>query len=294
MKKDVKYPIILEKPTTRVVIEFLLKKFGIRLERTDQVFLCQKETCEIDKDVSVSISENNPRSENFVCLFFIDKKDGFVPIVPPQKIKEFVDQKTWGGSEETLSDVMRTLDVRPDFVITFGRLDMPSGISNTCWCVHEFLEVNEGKNTGFFGPLTDVPAIVKMFTDYLWNNLPILNASIKESEEGQSKPKFQTRKEATVTEAEPEIEEVFKMEDIIIQVLNEIPLEKQKRLLMCFCEKKKEFNEHLPEISSWDEKHIKTFILKNDVLNDFDEHREKIAAAMTSMMSNEGIVEPTD
>jgi hypothetical protein len=292
MNEEVKYPIILEKPTTRVVIEFLLKKFGIEINRNDQIFLCQKETCRIDSNVGIAVSDHDPHAENFVCLFFIDKRDGLTPIMSPEKIKEFVTNRTWEASDETLGSLIREHDIRPDFVITFGRLEMPSGVSSTCWCVHEFLSLKEEKNTGVFDALVTVPEIVNMFTNYLWNNMPVLTIGMKGSEEVQLKKGLEISEETI--EAEPDPGQIFKMESIFIHVLKGIPLDTKKRLITCFCENREELRKHLPEIPSWDEKRIKTFILKNDVLNAFDEYREEIAEAMTGMMSNEGMVEPND
>ena len=304
MKKDVKYPIILENPTTRVVFEFLLKQFGVRINGNDQVFLCPKETCEIDYENQIMNNSADPRSEHFICLFFIDKKQGFMPIVPSENIQKFVVQKTWKDSlQETLGDAIKRLGVKPDFVVTFGRLEMPIGISNMCWCVHEFLwwkdgEVN-GESEGVFDTIDTIPLTVKMFTNYLWNLPNLKMSAIISSISTPSEPKPKASKASTASteksDEEPvDLGEVFKMETVIKQVLQNIPFEEQKKLLIRFCQKTKDFEGYLDEISSWNEARIKQFILENDILNDFDEHRESIAQAMTSMMSNEGIVEPTD
>jgi len=279
---EIKHPIILENPATYAVVRFFLKKFGLSIANR-HVFLCSRETCEIDEYVKIINHTEKPSSEHFICLFSLDKVNGLVPIVPVQDMKRYVTEQSWqDDSEKTLKEVIKENYIKPDFVITFGRLEMPGGISDTCWAIHEFLTWKDDKNEeheGIFDSKAIVPETVEMFTNYLWEvlldmvNKPTETKSLEASEK--------------IDNEEPvALGEVFIMESALLTVLEKMPIDKQKQFTICFCKKNKKFHELVNKISSWDKNCLKRFILANDVLNDFDEYREKIAQAMTEIMGN--------
>lgn len=281
-EKNVKYPIILEKPTTRVVVEFLLKQFGIRISGSTKVFLCQKETCEVDLDVPVTNYGANAASEHFICVFSLDKQKGIVPLLPFKEMSEKLVSGSWPEADQTIRDVVKECTIKPDFIITYGRLQMPSGISEMCWCIHEILQDNE---SGIFDSKATVPEVVQLFTEYLWT---LANLS-KLSPETAKK----SCDEVADENAEPaEIADVFRVEDVILYVLDQVPFEKQKKLCKCFCQKKPEFEEYLAKIDDWNLKTLRTFILQHDVLNYFESYREMIVEAMQQMMPDEGLIDP--
>ncbi|HBB04168.1 TPA: hypothetical protein DCZ39_04730 [Patescibacteria group bacterium] len=88
---------------------------------------------------------------------------------------------------------------------------------------------------------------------------------------------------------EKNIGEAYKMESAILQVLKEIPLDEQKRLIKGFCEGNKKCKKSIQQLSSWDKDEVKKFILEHDVLNYFSEYSEEIAASMVELVPNEDV-----
>ena len=286
-----RHPIIVEFPETRKIVELALKRFGIEINKETHIFVCPQKVCELDEQVKISTNNpNDPELEHFVCLFFIQKKHGFIPIFSSEKIQEFVKNTTWENSSETLGDMFPRLHGKPEFVVTFGRMCMANGVKqNTSWCIHELL----WDDKGIFDATENDTEVFKKFESYLCSlpiktSKPLIKIQMCNHQNELPEPEEKNEDE----QVEPVDDgEVFRMESAILQVVSKIGFRKQKGLIKLFCQGNEKINILPGKISSWKKVDVKYFILQNDVLNYFEIYREEIATAMTGMMPNEGIVE---
>ena len=225
-----KYPIILESPETRGVVEKLLNTYGIGIQKQSQLFLCSEALSELHNQISVITKDEE---EYFICAFFIEK-GMLVPIVSSQMIQSFmnkedvVDENKNPSLQEMIdkASIIFKSSFSPDFVITFGKISMKNGVKEKCWCIHELSQNDES----IFNDINEIASIVQKFSRYVVSPQLKKHVALLDKEEDVIE-----RDDESV---EADIHEVMKLESAIVTVLDKIAPEKQRQLCFDFCNKK--------------------------------------------------------